>query len=297
MAPAEILINAELPGLELYDRGKVRDVFRAGPDILVVATDRLYLFDRLYPGGIPGKGRALTELTRWGFHLSAAIIGNYLLADRWEEFPSELKPFRAVLEGRSLLVRRVEPIRVECVVRGYLYGRAWAAYQRDGRVGEVRLPPGLARADELPEPLFTPSRKNRSGPDEDLSWNDLTAFLGAKPAARLRGVSLEIYRVLRREWYRRGVILADTKFEFGLHGRKLLLINEVSTPDCSRFWPVETYRPGRTQKSLDKDLLENYLRERGAGPDSPPVPIPAGLRGRLGGIYRRLAALAAESPP
>lgn len=292
MPPSQPLISAELPGLELYDRGKIRDVFRVGPDFLVVATDRLYLFDRVYPGGIPGKGRALTELTLWGFRLSASVIGNYLLSGRWEDFPSELSPFRRALEGRSLLVRRIEPIRVECVVRGYLYGGAWRSYRRDGRVGGIRLKRGMELAAELPEPLFTPSRKKRTGPDEDMDWGGLVDLLGRRRACAVREASLKIYRILRREWIQRGLILADTKFEFGLAGGRLVLINEVSTPDCSRFWPAESYLPGRIQKSLDKDAAENRLRESGSGPHSPPVPIPDTLRRELAAIYRRIAARA-----
>ncbi len=285
------LLQAELPGFSLYDRGKVRDVFAVGEDLLSVATDRIFAFDRVHPGGITGKGRALTACTLWTFGLARDLIGNYVVSSRVEDFPPALAAASGLLAGRSLLVRRVDPIRVECVVRGFLYGQAWKLYRGGGFFWGLQPPGGLRLAEELPEPIFTPARKVRSGEDENITLSDFAAHLGEEKAAVIREASLALYRRLRAEWAKRGFIIADTKFEFGVREGEILLINEAATPDSSRFWRISDYRPGRLQDSWDRDLLESYLLRKKWSPAAPPLPVSPLIRRRLAERFGHLASL------
>jgi len=288
---AKPLLDVEIPELPLYDRGKVRDVFTVGDDLLSVATDRVFAFDRVYPGGIPGKGCVLTACTLWTFGLARDLAENYVVSSRVEDFPPALASRAGVLAGRSLLVRKVDPIRIECVVRGFLYGQAWKLYRGGEYFWGLTPPEGLLEASELPEPIFTPARKVRSGEDENITFSELEALLGEEKAAKMRDVSLALYRRLRAEWAKRGFIIADTKFEFGEREGKVILINEAGTPDSSRFWRISDYRPGADQDPWDRDLLEDYLRRRKWSPAAPPIPISPAIRRRLAERFQSLASL------
>jgi phosphoribosylaminoimidazole-succinocarboxamide synthase len=287
----KIILDINLPGFELFDRGKIRDVFEVGDDLLVATTDRVYAFDRIFPGGLTGKGRVLTALTVWSMELARGLIDNYVITSRAEEFPEPLKKYSGLLEGRSFLTKKIVPIRVECVARGYLYGQAWGAYQKGDFFWGSKLPSGMRLAQELPRILFTPARKERSGDDENINEEELAVLLGEERARQLREITIAIYERLREEWAKRGFILADTKFEFGLLGDRLLLINEVGTPDCSRIWKASEYRPGQIQDSWDKEVLEHYLRRKGWSPASPPMPFSNYIRRKLQERFEQLVSL------
>ncbi len=281
----------ELPEFPLYDRGKVRDVFTVGEDLLSVATDRIFAFDRVFPGGLPGKGKVLTACTLWAFNLARDLIENFVISSRVEDFPPALASRAPILSGRSLLVKKVDPIRIECVVRGFLYGQSWKLYRGGDFFWGQKLPDGLRLAGELPEPIFTPARKVRTGEDQNISFADLEALLGEEKAAKIKETSLALYRRLRSEWARRGFIIADTKFEFGEKEGKLCLINEAATPDSSRFWRISDYRPGQLQDSWDRDLLEAYLLRGKWSPGAPPLPVSPSIRRKLAERLQSLASL------
>ncbi len=271
------LLTADVFGVPLYDRGKIRDVFKAGEDILVVTTDRVYLFDRVYPAGLAGKGRVLTALTLETFARSRDLLPDYVISADVEDYPPPFNSRPDLLAGRSYLTRKVEPIRLECVARGYLYGQAWEAYRSGGRSWLPALPAGLDQAAELPSPVFTPAQKSRTGEDRNLSREELVGLIGEERADEIERITLEIYRRMREIFARAGFILADSKFEFGERDGRLHLINEACTPDCARIWKMEKYRPGRLQDPWDKEILENYLREKGWAAPAPPLSLPAPL--------------------
>jgi phosphoribosylaminoimidazole-succinocarboxamide synthase len=268
------LLTTDLPGLPLWRRGKVRDVYDLGDRLLVVATDRISAFDVVLPTGIPGKGAVLTQLSLFWFSLLADVVPNHLLTADVSEYPDRLQPFRAQLEGRSMIVVKAQALPVECVVRGYLVGSGWKDYQKTGAVCGIALPAGLRESDRLEPALFTPSTKAEVGHDENISFAEVERLVGAARAADLRRLSLEIYARARAHAEARGIILADTKFEFGLHDGKLIWIDEALTPDSSRFWPADGYAPGRAQPSFDKQYVRDYLEtlrwdKRPPGPSLP----------------------------
>ncbi len=282
------LLNAVFPEVPLYDRGKIRDVFSADKDILIVTTDRVYLFDRVYPVGLAGKGGLLTALSLKTFARSEDLLPNYVISDRAENYPPPFNSYCELLNGRSYLTRKVEPIRLECVARGYLYGQSWETYRSGGSAWLPELPAGLRQAEQLPTPIFTPAQKNRVGDDRNLSRGELVELVGEERADQIERITLEIYRRMREVFARAGFILADSKFEFGERDGRLHLINEACTPDCSRIWKMEKYRPGRLQDPWDKEILENYLREKGWSSPSEPLPIPEPL---IAETARRFAEL------
>lgn len=282
------LLNAVFPEVPLYDRGKIRDVFPAGEGILVVTTDRVYLFDRVYPVGLAGKGGLLTALSLKTFARSEDLLPNYVVSNRAEDYPSPFNSHRELLNGRSYLTRKVEPIRLECVARGYLYGQSWETYRSGGSPWLPPLPAGLKQAEELPTPIFTPAQKNRAGEDRNLSRGELVELVGEERADQIGRITLEIYRRMREVFARAGFILADSKFEFGERDGRLYLINEACTPDCARIWKMAEYCPGQFQDSWDKEILENYLREKGWSISDLPLPLPAPL---LAKTRRRFADL------
>ena len=287
----EPLIEIIIPGIPLHDRGKIRDVFKVGDDILVVTTDRVYLFDRVYPEGLAGKGRVLTALTLRAFELTGDIVPNYLISSRVDEFPPPLNNYKEILAGRSLLTEDIAPIRLECVVRGYLYGQAWQAYRAGDRSWLPPLPAGLELAGELPRPIFTPARKDRGNNDENLGWKDLVALVGEERAEEVRDLTLKIYERMREVFAQAGFILADTKFEFGEKDGRICLINEACTPDCSRIWKKSEYRPGRIQDPWDKEILENYLKDAGWSPGDPPRPLSPEILEKTRERFAELASL------
>ena len=252
------LFELEIKGATKLSSGKVREIYQAGENYLVVATDRLSAFDCVLPDPIPRKGEVLTRLSAFWFQ-TLAEIPNHFLTLNPEEFPDLFRGFAEVLAGRSMLVQPARPLPVECVVRGYLAGSAWIEYQHGGTVGGRSLPAGLREAEKLPEPLFTPSTKAATGHDLPLSWTQCVDLLGGSAAEEVRELSLDIYRRGSELAANQGIIIADTKFEFGWHEDQLLLIDECLTPDSSRFWPQSGYRPGTNPPSFDKQFVRDYL--------------------------------------
>jgi len=265
------LLACDLPGITKLCSGKVREVFDLGDEILLVATDRLSAFDCVFPNGIPGKGAVLTQLSQWWF-AQFPQVPNHFISDAMEDFPKELKPFADQLAGRSMLVKKTRPLPVECVVRGYLAGSGWKEYQTCRTVGGHPLPPGLQNADLLPAPLFTPSTKAAKGHDENIDWEQCVELLGKSLAEKVRAASLAIYTSGLAIAAEKGIIIADTKFEFGLLGDELILIDECLTPDSSRFWPAASWAPGANPPSYDKQFVRDYL-ETLAWDKTPPAPI------------------------
>ena len=248
-----------MPGLELRARGKVRDVYEVGDRLVIVATDRISAFDYILATGIPAKGRVLTQLSIFWFEFLRDLVPTHFLTSRVEEYPAPFPNFRDQLEGRSMLVRRAEMVEIECVARGYLSGSGWKEYSQSGTVCGIRLPAGLKESSKLPEPIFTPSTKAQAGHDENISFERMAALVGGEMAARLRDLTLAIYERGARYAESKGIIIADTKFEFGTVAGQLVLADEVLTPDSSRFWPAESYRPGGPQNSYDKQYVRDYL--------------------------------------
>ena len=276
------VMTTSLAGLGPRRQGKVRDIYDLGDQLLLVATDRISAFDVVMAEPIPDKGRILTRLSAFWFRHLADLTPNHLVSLNVEEFPPACRPFQDLLAGRAMLVRTCKPLPVECIVRGYLSGSGWAEYRQSGAIGGLPLPPGLVESQKLPEPIFTPSTKAELGThDENIDFATMASQIGAALAAKVRDLSLAIYRRALAWAEPRGIIIADTKFEFGLAAsadgadEKLLLIDEVLTPDSSRFWPQEDYRPGGPQKSYDKQYLRDYLESLGWNKQPPPPPLPA----------------------
>jgi phosphoribosylaminoimidazole-succinocarboxamide synthase len=258
------LIATRFPDIPLFRTGKVRDVYLAGSDeLVIVATDRISAFDYVLGSGIPGKGRILSQLSAYWFEQLADIVPNHLLSTDIADFPAEFQPHTHELRGRSMLVRRTTPVPIECVARGYLSGSGWKEYRQHGTVCGIALPPGLNESDQLPRPIFTPATKAESGHDENISAAQAAVFVGDRTVARLRELTLALYDRASRHAEGAGLILADTKFEFGWTGRpgesELILIDEALTPDSSRYWPQASYAPGGPQPSFDKQYVRDYL--------------------------------------
>ena len=272
---SQVVFATDFIELGSRHQGKVRDIYDLGDRLLLVATDRISAFDVVMADPIPDKGRILTRISAFWFRLLADVIPNHLISLDVRDFPPACQPYRETLAGRTMLVRKTRPLPVECIVRGYLAGSGWADYCKTGAICGIPLPAGLKESDRLPEPLFTPSTKAELGThDQNISFAEAEATLGAELAARVREVSLALYRRASAWAEPRGIILADTKFEFGLLNGELLLIDEVLTPDSSRFWPKDDYAPGRPQKSYDKQYLRDYLESLGWNKQPPPPPLP-----------------------
>ena len=275
MALPAPLLSTAFPGIPEPRRGKVRDIYDAGEDLLIVATDRISAFDYVLGTGIPDKGKVLTQLSSFWFDLAASVVRHHVKSVEVSSFPAPFDRYGDVLAGRTMLVHRTSPVPIECVVRGYLEGSGWAEYTKTGQVCGITLPSGLREADRLPEPIFTPATKAESGHDVNVSEEEAGRVVGADLVARLKDLSLQIYKLGAAHAESRGIIVADTKFEFGLveaGGRRdILLIDEVLTPDSSRFWPADTYRPGGSQPSFDKQYVRDYL-EQIRWDKQPPVP-------------------------
>ena len=256
----EVLLQTDFPDLQLFASGKVRDLYKVGADrLLFVATDRISAFDYVLATGIPQKGRVLTQLSLFWFEFLKDIIANHLATADVSQYPRELQRYAAQLRGRSMLVARADMVAVECVVRGYLSGSGWKEYKSSGSVCGIPLPSGLRESEKLPEPIFTPATKAASGHDENISFDQMVALAGRESSEQLRDLSLRIYKKAADYAETRGIINADTKFEFGRALRGLVLADEVLTPDSSRFWPKHTYRPGGAQESFDKQYVRDYL--------------------------------------
>ena len=268
-----VVAQTNFPGLKLRGRGKVRDIYELGDRLLIVATDRLSAFDVVLPTPIPDKGRVLTQLSLFWFEKLADIVPHHVIAAKG--FSGELAPYAAQLEGRAMLVRRTDPVPIECVVRGYISGSGWKDYQKTGAICGIPLPTGLRESDKLPEPIFTPSTKATTGHDENISFEETGARIGQPLAAKLRNTSLTIYRKASEDAAAHGIIIADTKFEFGLLNGELIWIDEALTPDSSRFWPADQYAPGKAQPSFDKQYVRDYLERIGWNKQPPAPALPA----------------------
>jgi phosphoribosylaminoimidazole-succinocarboxamide synthase len=267
-----IVLSTSIEGLPPPRRGKVRDIYETEDCLLIVATDRVSAFDVVLPDGIPGKGRVLTRLSRFWFHSLAEIVPHHLVSVEVNDFPPPCRPYHEMLTGRAMLVKKAQPLPVECIVRGYLAGSGWQEYRATQSVCGIPLPPGLRESERLPEPIFTPSTKAPEGQhDENIPFSEVKRLIGFKLAARIRDVSLALYRAAHAYAQTKGFLLADTKFEFGQRDGQLLLIDEAFTPDSSRFWRADVYQPGAPQESYDKQIIRNYLLSLGWD-RKPPAP-------------------------
>jgi phosphoribosylaminoimidazole-succinocarboxamide synthase len=258
----QVLLNIELPGIKLFKKGKVRHVFDLGDKLLLVASDRISAFDSVMPNGIPDKGKILTQISAFWFDFTKKIIDNHMITANVNEFPPDIKinpDVRKILDKRSMLGKKTEMIEIECVARGYLSGSAWKEYQQTGSVCGIKLPSGLKESDKLPEPIFTPATKAASGHDINISEKEMKDGVGEKIGKILKEKTLEVYQAARDYADSKGIIIADTKFEFGKLGGKVILIDEILTPDSSRFWSKDTYKPGGPQFSYDKQFVRDYL--------------------------------------
>ena len=262
-------------GLTLHARGKVRDVYSVGEYLLIIATDRISAFDHVLATGIPGKGKVLTQLSLFWFDFLGDTVPNHLITADVRDYPRDLREYASELEGRSMLVKRAQMFPVECVVRGYLSGSGWKEYLATGAICGIPLPTGLREADKLPAPLFTPATKSQDGEhDVNISFDEVAVRIGKEHAERLRSLSLSIYEKAADYAAQRGLILADTKFEFGIHAEGIILADEVLTPDSSRFWPLDEYEPGHAQPSFDKQYVRDYLESIRWNKQAPAPPLP-----------------------
>jgi phosphoribosylaminoimidazole-succinocarboxamide synthase len=264
-----------IPELPLYRRGKVRDVYDLGDRLLVVATDRISAFDFVLPSLVPDKGKILTQLSIFWFDFTSYICPNHVLTTNVEEFPAPLLKYKDVLDKRSMLVKKTKVVPIECVVRGYLAGSGWNEYRETGKASGVKLRPGLVDADALPHPIFTPATKAEEGHDVNISFKEMKKILGGDDLAlKIKKTSLKLYQKASLFALSKGIIIADTKFEFGMDKDDLILVDEIFTPDSSRFWPLQTYAPGKSQPSLDKQFVRDYLLSSSWDRKSTPPPLP-----------------------
>jgi phosphoribosylaminoimidazole-succinocarboxamide synthase len=268
------VLQLDLPGIKKIKSGKVREIFDLGDRFLFVATDRISAFDCIMPNGIPHKGQVLTQISYFWFSQTEGFQPNHLISHAGDPLPANLQPFAAELNGRSMIVKKAQPLAIECVVRGYLAGSGWKEYRASQTVCGVNLPAGLKESSELPEPIFTPATKAETGHDENISFEQAARIVGTDIAEKARVASLRIYNTARNYARKRGIIIADTKFEFGLLDGDLILIDEVLTPDSSRFWPADQYQPGKGQPSFDKQFVRDYLEtlDWDKNPPAPALP-------------------------
>ncbi len=279
------VLQLDLPGVKKVRSGKVREVYDLGDRFLLVASDRISAFDVIMPNGIPRKGEVLTQISHFWFEKFSDLVPNHLLAKANDPLPANLQPYAAQLARRSMIVKKAKPLAIECIVRGYLSGSGLKEYKKSQTVCGIQLPAGLVDSSELPEPIFTPSTKAEAGHDENISFEEACKIVGTDLATQARDLSLKIYKAGRDYAKQRGIIIADTKFEFGLFEGKLILIDEVLTPDSSRFWPADKYAPGRSQPSFDKQFVRDYL-ETLTWDKTPPGPtLPAEVVAKTSATY------------
>ena len=269
------VIKTDFPDLKIFKRGKVRDVYDLGDTLLMVATDRISAFDVVIPDPIPDKGKILTQISLFWFDLMKPLLKNHIISSKTDDYPEECKKYADILEGRSMLVKKTKPLPVECVVRGYISGSGWKSYQESGRICGIKLPEGLKESEKLAEAIFTPSTKEEVGThDVNIDFDEAVNLIGKDIAEKVKSLSYEIYKKGAEIAEEKGIIIADTKFEFGLIEDEIILIDEVLTPDSSRFWPKETYRPGGSQESFDKQYLRDYLLSINWDQKPPAPPLP-----------------------
>lgn len=288
MRSDNVVLKTEMPDIGYPKRGKVRDIYDLGEYLLLVATDRISAFDVVLPNAIPGKGRVLTQISIFWFRRMEDIIKNHIVATDVDDFPAGLKKYRDLLEGRSMLVKKAKPMPVECIVRGYLTGSGWNEYKKSGAVCGVRLPTGLVESSRLDQPIFTPSTKAEEGHDRNISFEETETIVGRDTAASLKETSLKIYAKARDIAEKKGIIIADTKFEFGIYDGEAILIDEVLTPDSSRFWSARDYQPGKGQDSYDKQIVRDYLLTLDWDRRPPGPVLPAGIVAKTAARYREI---------
>jgi phosphoribosylaminoimidazole-succinocarboxamide synthase len=255
----DIVVKTDMPDISTPRRGKVRDIYDIGEHLLLVVTDRVSAFDVILPNGIPNKGKILTEISIFWFRQMEDIIENHIVATEVDDFPEALHKYRDMLQGRSLLVKKAEVVPIECIVRGYLSGSGWKSYKADDTVCGIKLPEGMLESSKLQQPIFTPSTKAEEGHDINISFEETKKIVGGETAEKLKDISLRIYEKASAMAEQKGIIIADTKFEFGIHKGDLILIDEILTPDSSRFWSVKDYAEGKSQDSFDKQIVRDYL--------------------------------------
>jgi phosphoribosylaminoimidazole-succinocarboxamide synthase len=284
----DVVMETDLPGLKLLRRGKVRDVYEVGAHLLIIATDRVSAFDVVLPNGIAGKGKILTGISLYWFDQMKDVIENHIVATEVKDYPEVLRKHGDILEGRSMLVKKADPMPVECIVRGYLSGSGWKEYKAGGKVCGIVLPEGLVESARLDEPIFTSSTKAEEGHDINIGFDEMKRIVGVAAAERLRDVTLSVYRKARAMAEKKGIIIADTKMEFGMYEGRLILIDELLTPDSSRFWSVKTYRAGRGQDSYDKQIIRDYLLSLNWDQTYPGPVLPDDIVGKATERYREI---------
>ena len=281
--------ETQFDDLSLVRQGKVRDIFDTGDSLLMVTTDRLSAFDVVLPDIIPDKGKVLNQISVFWFKQMEGIVNNHIITTNTDEYPEEFKPHSGALNKRSMLVKKAEPLPIECIVRGYITGSGWSSYQKEGHVCGIKLPKGLKESDKLEQPLFTPSTKAEVGDhDINISFDEAIKLIGTKKAEKLKNLSLEIYKKGAEYALSKGIIIADTKFEFGLLDGEIILIDEILTPDSSRFWPLNEYEPGRGQNSFDKQFFRDWLTESGWNKKSPGPKLPQDVIDRTSNTYKEI---------
>ncbi|MCM2357344.1 MAG: phosphoribosylaminoimidazolesuccinocarboxamide synthase [Geobacteraceae bacterium] len=283
---SKLVLNTDFPDLKLAGRGKVRDIYDLGEALLIVTTDRISAFDVIMNEAIPDKGYVLTQISAFWFRQVEDIIPNHIISTEVRDFPAECQKYGDVLEGRSMLVKKARPLPVECIVRGYLSGSGWKDYRATGAVCGITLPAGMVESDRLPEPIFTPSTKAELGEhDENISFEKTVELVGAETAGKIRDTTIAIYNKARDIADGKGIIIADTKFEYGIYNGELIIIDECMTPDSSRFWPKDGYQPGGPQPSFDKQFLRDYLETLDWGKSAPAPPLPEEIVRKTGEKY------------
>jgi phosphoribosylaminoimidazole-succinocarboxamide synthase len=293
-----VLMQTDLPGVKFHARGKVRDIYDLGDALLFIATDRLSAFDVVLPTAIPNKGKVLTQMSRFWFDFFGDVVPNHVISLSVDDYPEQVRRFRDQLEGRSMMVRRAQVFPIECVVRGYLTGSGWKDYKKSGKVCGIALPVDLTESEQLSEPIFTPATKAATGHDENISEAEAADIVGADTVRELRDLSMDIYNRAAAFAAEKGIIICDTKFEFGVIDGRISIVDEMLTPDSSRFWPASEYEPGKAQPSFDKQYVRNYLEkiEWGKQPPAPRLPpdVVEGTSAKYAEAFRRLTGLELE---
>lgn len=291
---AEVLMETDLKDIKFLRRGKVRDIYELQDYLLIIATDRVSAFDVVLPVGIPGKGRVLTQISLYWFNQMREVIENHIIATDVKDYPKNLYKYKDTLEGRSMLVKKAKPLPVECIVRGYLSGSGWKEYKEKGTVCGIKLPEGLVESSRLDEPIFTPSTKAEEGHDINISFDEMKNIIGAETAGILKDVSLRVYKKAREVAEKKGIIIADTKMEFGLYGDKIILIDELLTPDSSRFWSIKDYQTGKGQDSFDKQIIRDYLLTLDWDKKPPAPKLPAEIVRKTADRYKDIVEILIE---
>ncbi|HZX09611.1 MAG TPA: phosphoribosylaminoimidazolesuccinocarboxamide synthase [Acidobacteriota bacterium] len=280
--------DINIPDLNLFKKGKVRDIYELEDKLLFVASDRISAFDYVLPSLIPDKGKVLTQISKFWFEFTSLVCPNHMITADFEEFPGFIKKYKSLIEKRSMLVFKTDVIPIECIVRGYISGSAWKDYKKDGKVSGIKLPSGIKESDQLGEVIFTPSTKAEQGHDENISFKQMQKEIGAEMAQKIKEVSIALYQKASLHALSKGILIADTKFEFGLRNGELVLIDEIFTPDSSRFWPVDSYSPGGPQPSLDKQFVRDYLESTDWDKNSPPPKLPDSIIEQTAQRYKEI---------